>query len=232
MTEPLPGEAIGESGGWEGLAGYLRAMGNAKRLHLMRFLADPHSAEEIASELGMARQTALEHVRQLEEAGLVVRRAARGRHGPVVEYVLNPSRLFAVYEAIGRLGTFEVESPELLRQPTERAGETPSRGGEAEPVRLVVVHGAHMGRHVPLRGAGPWLVGRDPTADLCLDYDPFVSGRHAEVRRAGAGFSVADALSSNGTFVDGLRVPRGGVVPAENGTILTVGRTTLVLRTK
>lgn len=226
---PRDGDDVQE---WNGLASSMRALSNAKRLHLVRFLADARSAEEIASELGIARQTALEHLRQLEECGLVERRPARGAHGPVMEYLVSPRRLFAIYEAIGRLGTFENEPGPDARYPTERLGHERAAAGDPAVARLVVVHGVRMGRQVPLRGEGPWLMGRDPRADFPVEYDPFVSTRHAEIRRAPQGFAVVDALSSNGTIVDGLRIPRGGHVPADNGTIITIGRTTVVLRTK
>lgn len=216
---------------WEGLAANLRALANPKRLHLVRYLEEPRSAEEIASELGLARQTALEHLKHLVDSGIVERKPARGAHGAVMEYVVNPQRLFAIHEAFGGIGIFD-STTDPLRHPTERLDGAATATTEAPPVRLVVVHGMRIGRAIPLRGEGPWLIGRDPGSTLAIDYDPYVSGRHAEIRRNGPGYLIADAFSSNGTLVDGKRIPRGGTMPAENGTILTVGRTTLVFRTK
>lgn len=218
---------------WEGLSAYLRALANPKRLHLVRYLEEPRSAEEIASELGLARQSALEHLKHLVDAGIVDRQPSRGAHGAVMEYVVNPQRLFAIHESFGMLGIFDAPA-DPVRHPTERLDGASASSAEPAPVRLVVVHGMRIGRNVPLRGEGPWLIGRDPRATLILDYDPYVSSRHAEIRRlpGGVGYAIADAFSSNGTLVDGKRIPRGGSVPAENGTILSVGRTTLVFRTK
>jgi hypothetical protein len=59
----------------------------------------------------------------------------------------------------------------------------------------------------------------------------YVSSRHAEVRRGPRGFEVADAFSSNGVWVDGKRLPRGGVVPIANGALVRAGRTLLLFRT-
>ena len=48
-------------------------------------------------------------------------------------------------------------------------------------------------------------VGRHPNADIFLD-DVTVSRKHAEFRRSGTGFLVADAGSLNGTYVNHDRV--------------------------
>jgi signal transduction histidine kinase len=44
------------------------------------------------------------------------------------------------------------------------------------------------------------VIGRDKASDVVLD-DPMVSLRHAEVRRAGDGFEIADLGSRHGTYV-------------------------------
>ncbi len=50
-------------------------------------------------------------------------------------------------------------------------------------------------------------IGRDPDSDVVLDWDDQVSRTHAELERAGGGWTVSDdGLSRNGTFVDGERV--------------------------
>jgi pSer/pThr/pTyr-binding forkhead associated (FHA) protein len=74
-------------------------------------------------------------------------------------------------------------------------------------------------------------VGRDPHALVCLDYDPFVSTRHAELRRAsGGGFELADLHSSNGTYLDWKRLERGVVRPLANGGLVRCGKTLLLFR--
>lgn len=50
-------------------------------------------------------------------------------------------------------------------------------------------------------------IGRSPKNDLVID-DRYVSGCHAEIRRAPDGWELRDAGSTNGTFVDGERVDR------------------------
>jgi DNA-binding transcriptional ArsR family regulator len=217
----------------ESLAAYFKALANAKRVHLLHFLVEPHHLEEIASELGVARQTAQEHVQQLVEAGLVQRVEGRGESKPVVDYVMVPQRVFHVYEMVGRLGdlepTFEAKR-EVRAVTVEDGGPAAARSREEDLPRLVIVHGMRIGETTTLDGAGPWLIGRDPHAAVCLDYDSFASARHAEVRRTTGGFEVADAYSSNGTFLDWKPLPRGAAIPLENGHLLRVGRTLLLFR--
>lgn len=216
----------------DSLASYLKVLGSPKRLHLLQFLVKPHYIEEIASELKMARQTAQEHVQQLLGIGVIQRVRGRRDHGPVTDYVVVPQRLFGIHEEFGKLGVLE---PELELEPEFRPATSPLATGQAVPKeqdlpRLAIVHGMRIGQTTALQGQGPWLIGRDPHATLCLDYDPFVSSRHAEVRRAPGGFEVADLYSSNGTFVDWKRLPRGGNQRIDNGAVVRVGKSLLVFR--
>lgn len=51
------------------------------------------------------------------------------------------------------------------------------------------------------------MLGRGADTDLTIDWDPEVSGAHAEMRRAGDEWAVLDdGLSRNGTYVNGRRV--------------------------
>ncbi len=217
---------------YEGLADNLKVLGNPKRLRLLHFLTHPHYLEEIASELKMARQTAQEHVEQLVEIGVLERVRGRTERGPVTNYVVVPQRLFAIYEEVGKLGVLQ---PELDGASPLRALTTPLQTGAAQPriqdvPRLSIVHGMRIGQTTGLTGNGPWLLGREAHAAVCLDYDPFVSMRHAEVRRVPGGFELADLYSSNGSFVEWARVPRGGAQKLDNGSVMRLGRTLLVFR--
>jgi len=215
----------------EGLADQFKVLSNAKRLRLLRFLVQPHYLEEIASELRMARQTAQEHVQLLLDEGLVRKVAGRRDTGPVADYVVVPQRLFALYESMGKLAGLQPDvGEEALRPQTQalKTGLAPQRAQELP--RLTIVHGLHIGRTVALTGSGPWLIGRDPHAAACLDYDPFVSQRHAEVRRGSAGYELADLYSSNGTFLDWKKVSRGGSERLANGDVVRIGKTLLVFR--
>ncbi len=211
----------------------LRALANAKRLGLLRFLEEPQHIEDIASELGLARQTAQRHVDQLVDIGAVTRVQVRRGTGAANHFVVVPQQLFLIHEKLGKLCGAE---PRLRDEPMVRPVTTPMLTGleDQKEARvaptLTIVHGLRVGHLAPLLGEGPWLVGRDPNAGLCLDYDPFVSTRHAEVRRTDTGFELADLYSSNGTVLDWQTLPRGGRAPLHTGAILRVGRTILVFR--
>jgi pSer/pThr/pTyr-binding forkhead associated (FHA) protein len=67
--------------------------------------------------------------------------------------------------------------------------------------RLVWERGDGSRVDFPL-GADVMLVGRDETADICVD-EPLVSRAHARLERRGAGFFVLDLGSTNLTRVNG-----------------------------
>lgn len=217
----------------DSLAEYLKALGHPRRLQTLRFLTRPHHLEEIASHLGVARQTAQEHVQQLVELGFLQSVPGRGQHGAVRDYVLVPQRLFAVHEMLGRLGDLspELEEDVDLRMATMAAEPAGGKGPvEQELPRLTIVHGMRVGQTSVLSGGGPWLVGRDPHALVCVDYDPYASTRHAEIRRTATGFELADMYSSNGTYLDWKRLERGAVRKLDNGGLVRVGKTLLLFR--
>ncbi len=217
----------------EGISRELRALANAKRLGLLRFLQEPQHIEDIATELRLARQTAQRHVDQLVEIGAVTRVQLRRGMGAANHFVVVPQQLFLIHEKLGKLCGAE---PRLHDDETVRPVTTPLLTGieDQKEVRvaptLTIVHGLRVGHLTPLLGEGPWLIGRDPNASLCLDYDPFVSTRHVEVRRAETGFEVADLYSSNGTVLDWQTMSRGARAPLNTGAILRVGRSILVFR--
>ncbi len=217
----------------EGIARELRALANAKRLGLLRFLEEPQHIEDVAAELKLARQTAQRHVDQLVEIGAVTRVQVRRGMGAANHFVVVPQQLFLIHEKLGKLCGAE---PRLQGQETVRPVTTPMLTGMEEHAEarvaptLTIVHGLRVGHLTPLVGEGPWLIGREPNASVCLDYDPFVSTRHAEVRRTEAGFEAADLYSSNGTVLDWQPMARGGRGDLQSGAILRVGRSILVFR--
>jgi len=74
--------------------------------------------------------------------------------------------------------------------------------------RLVATMGVYSGSIFPLspNGAGITL-GRDTTNSIPLDNDTTVSRRHASIRSSdGASYTVVDEGSSNGVYVNGVRI--------------------------
>ena len=73
---------------------------------------------------------------------------------------------------------------------------------------------------------GVFVLGRAPSCDFQLDY-PMVSLRHAELRVSRGKASITDLGSSNGTFVNGIRVARP--TPLEPGDMVALGSVWFVL---
>ena len=73
---------------------------------------------------------------------------------------------------------------------------------------LVVEHG--IGDLSVIDLDQPSLVfGKMAEADVVVD-NPYISRRHAEIRREGSGFRLVDLASRNGTFVNGVRLDGEG----------------------
>ncbi|QIM18312.1 FHA domain-containing protein [Leucobacter coleopterorum] len=85
---------------------------------------------------------------------------------------------------------------------------------------LVVRRGPNLGARF-LLDQDVTVAGRHPAVDIFLD-DVTVSRRHAEFRRSGTEFSVADLGSLNGTFCDGSRID--GELRLEDGAEVQVGK--------
>lgn len=71
------------------------------------------------------------------------------------------------------------------------------------------------------------VIGRGSEADIIVD-DSGVSRRHLEIRVTPDGVIASDMGSTNGTFVEGHRVPAATLV---DGNTLTIGRTRILFWT-
>lgn len=240
-SAPQPEEAPEDLARLGEIAEDLDALSNLQRLRLLHFLTRPRYAEEVAALLDMSRQSALKHIEKLEERGFV--RALHGRRptGPVIEYLVNPSRLFAVGVALGDLGKLEPEGGPAVRFSEKTvvvASDAPTPApatatGAVEPAQLLVATGPAAGTRFSLvPDKRRWTIGRDEDRDLRLTHDPFVSARHAELQAERAGTVLVDVYSSNGTFLNFARLPRGGRVPLRNGDVIGVGHTVLVFQAR
>ena len=92
---------------------------------------------------------------------------------------------------------------------------------------LVFLEGEKAGSEVPV--GGPTVLGRDAgVADVILERDTEVSRRHLTFAPAGAGLTVQDLDSSNGTFVNGQRIT--GAVTLSAGNQVRLGETVIEVR--
>lgn len=99
--------------------------------------------------------------------------------------------------------------------------------GPASPVvatqpRLVATMGTYSGQIFPLNGAGV-TVGREPTNTIALADDTTVSRRHASFRAEGGRYLVTDEGSSNGIYVNGVKI--AGSQPLNPGDEVQIGNT-------
>ncbi len=99
--------------------------------------------------------------------------------------------------------------------------------GRAKPAgKLVVVSSPALRTHEEHTiDSGPLLVGRDAENDVALIRDEFSSGRHARFEPRRDGVWVEDTGSTNGTYVNGVRVtaPR----KLSPGDVIRIGETDL-----
>jgi serine phosphatase RsbU (regulator of sigma subunit) len=108
-------------------------------------------------------------------------------------------------------------------EPTIAAGS--KRGPEQAPVReifgnyLVVIAGADAGKRVEIADT-PITIGRDPRQRLVFD-DTQLSRAHARVSLVNGEVVAEDLKSTNGTFVDGVRVT--APVTLREGQVVRVG---------
>ena len=89
---------------------------------------------------------------------------------------------------------------------------------------LRIESGERQGEQVPL-ALGTLQVGRRPDCGLVLK-DGSVSGRHAELHVAADRVELADLGSTNGTRVNGEKIP--GPVKLEDGDRIQLGESTLL----
>jgi len=69
-------------------------------------------------------------------------------------------------------------------------------------------------------------IGRHPKCAVCL-HDPMVSKRHAMIRKVGDDYIFEDLNSSNGSFLDGVRIQRHKLC---DGDKITMGKVTILFQ--
>ena len=83
-------------------------------------------------------------------------------------------------------------------------------------------------RHWTPLGAERLSIGRDPSNDVSLNADATVSRLHAVIERYRAGWCLKDLDSSNGTFVNGVRVHHERLL--RPGDEIRIGKNDLIFR--
>ncbi|MDP8911715.1 MAG: FHA domain-containing protein, partial [Actinomycetota bacterium] len=99
-------------------------------------------------------------------------------------------------------------------------------GAHRAPMRLVVVNSPSLGPGSDyVLNSAPVTIGRAAQNDIALDGDDFASARHALVAPRADGVWVEDDGSTNGTYVNGVRLHRPRrLLP---GDVVRIGETDL-----
>lgn len=93
--------------------------------------------------------------------------------------------------------------------------------GAGGGARLVGMDGPYAGQVFPILGVEAGI-GRDPAQDIAISSDGTASRRHARILCANGAWFVRDEGSSNGTWVNGVRVQEQPLFP---GDMVKVGAT-------
>jgi hypothetical protein len=87
------------------------------------------------------------------------------------------------------------------------------------PARIVVQWDAQGEREFELTRMQS-TIGRSPDNDIPIP-DPEISRRHAQIVRQGSGYAIVDLGSTNGTFVNDVRVTE--LTPLRHGDLIRLG---------
>ena len=102
----------------------------------------------------------------------------------------------------------------------------PAKRGRKEPASILLESGERAGTRLAL--VDLVRIGRGADCELNLEDDDYVSTRHAELTRSPDGtWTLSDLGSTNGTWVNGVRVTTPVVVKPGDG--LRIGRTQMKL---
>jgi hypothetical protein len=104
------------------------------------------------------------------------------------------------------------------------ASATSAAPAVASQPRLVATMGVYSGTIFPLNTNGTGVtLGRDATNTIPLDNDTTVSRRHASIRGDNGGYTVVDEGSSNGVYINGVKI--NGSQPLRPGDEVQIGNT-------
>jgi len=224
----------------------LRALASSNRLRLVSELQQPRtvddihltpagSAEDENEDRKLTRQGVRHHLTRLEESDLVrssTRPNQQGRDRR--EYMVNEPAVFGLLKELRQLLATGTEGP-IDPFNTERSvDETGSKWREGP--KFVLLQGAQDDQVYHLRDIDPnpsegrgWVIGRSTEAQICLQYDPYLSAQNTEILKGDGEFRLVDLrVSTNGTRLNDERLKPGKEQPLEHGDIVKVGCSALV----
>ena len=99
-------------------------------------------------------------------------------------------------------------------------------GEESVVAWLVVASEPGRGRDYRLPG-GMARLGIDVGCEICLDFDTYVSSRHAEISYRNGHYHLRDLNSTNGSFVNEARITE---VALNDNDRVRLGQTTFIFK--
>jgi hypothetical protein len=99
----------------------------------------------------------------------------------------------------------------------------PAAAGHSAPGYFVIQGGMHRGKRIPLRNG--LRIGKAPDCDLALTDDGFASSHHAQVVIDAGGCTLVDTQSTNGTYVNTMRITQTRLA---NGMMIKIGNTEMI----
>lgn len=222
----------------EDLEQTFRALGNINRLKLLLELQEPKGYREIelppsraddrgSPDRSISRPAIRRHLDELMEIGVV----QQEKDGRSDVFLLDHARLFAVVENLRELATIR---PKVAAEGDTMDIDVEAPAIESRGPHLVLARGVEEGRVYPLDGEPgqrSWELGRDAHLDIPLDYDAYVSSRHARIEHRDGEFLLVDLPSNkNGTYLNWAKLAQGAVAPLAPGDIIGAGRSLLVFR--
>lgn len=112
-------------------------------------------------------------------------------------------------------------TPGLIRNALHNGTRARAGGGP----QLVGTQGVYAGSAFPVSGESSIPIGRDTTNAVALSQDSAVSRRHAQIQSGANGFVLVDTGSSNGTYVNGVRIASLKPQPLRAGDEVQIGMT-------
>ena len=122
----------------------------------------------------------------------------------------------------GAPGQAPIGQESMIVAPGQAAG----LGLSAARARLVVLKSPALsrGEEIPVEST-PITVGRGGQNDVALDGDDYASAKHARIEPRGDGVWVEDVGSTNGTYLNGIKLTRARKLTP--GDVVRVGETEL-----
>lgn len=74
-----------------------------------------------------------------------------------------------------------------------------------------------------------FVIGKDPSADAIIDFNPAISRRHCKITYRDERYFIEDLGSSNGTYVNRKRIDET-IIPLKNGDRLILANTKFIVK--